>query len=139
VAEAAVKEKTAEVQESRMRDRASRPPGVQNPSGRREPCPPPPLPTPPVTSSVGQPKPTNKNKESAAREVLEQQAKAAPERTQRIPDPPPLATETKAGAVTVKGVHRGATTDDSCPYSLEGAVDGLLKVAGAVAGRSPKR
>jgi hypothetical protein len=139
VEEAAVKEKAEEVQESRIRDRASPPPGVQNPSGRREPCRPPPLPTPPVTNSIGQPKPTNKSKESAAGEVPEQQAKAAPERTQRIPDPLPLATETKAGTVTVKGVHGGATTDDSCPYSLAGAVDGLLEVAGAVAGRSPKR
>jgi hypothetical protein len=33
----------------------------------------------------------------------------------------------------------GATTDNSCPYSLEGAMDGLLEVAGAVAGHSPKR
>jgi hypothetical protein len=98
---------------------------------------------PPITCSIAQPKSTSKsnvrNIESAVGEVPEQEAKAGPKRNERIPDPPPCATQMKAGALIVKGRLGGATTKDSSPYSLDGAVDGLLEVGGAMAGRSPKR
>ena len=47
--------------------------------------------------------------------------------------------KTKPGAPIVKGVKGGASTNNSCPYSLGGAVDGLLEVAAAVIAHSPPR
>ena len=141
-------EKLTEVEDSRIRDRTSPPHAVQNLNGRREACPPPPLPTPPGSSSIVHPKSTNRSKESVAGAVPRQQPKVATVKIDRNPDATPLTTETKAaaaivktkaGAATVKGVKGGASTNDSFPYSIQGAMDGLLEVAGAVPGHSPQR
>jgi hypothetical protein len=49
------------------------------------------------------------------------------------------AREVKAGATTSKAKNVGAATEDSNPYDLDGAIDGLLEVGGTVAQRSPKK
>ena len=74
-----------------------------------------------------------------AGEVPQQQAKVATVKSHRNPDPAPLAMETNAEAMTMNDVKGGATIKDSSPYSLEGAMDGLLEVAGAMPTHSPQR
>jgi hypothetical protein len=49
------------------------------------------------------------------------------------------AREVKAGAGTSKAKNVGTTTDDSNPYELDGAIDGLLEVGGTVAQPSLKK
>jgi hypothetical protein len=47
--------------------------------------------------------------------------------------------EVKAGAATTTANNVDAATDDSNPYSIEGAIDGLLEVGGIGAQQSPKK
>jgi hypothetical protein len=63
-------------------------------------------------------------------------AKAAPE---KIGDPKPVEREVKGGSGPSKAKTMGITTDDSNPYSLEGAIDGLLEVGGSGGQRSPSK
>jgi hypothetical protein len=63
-------------------------------------------------------------------------AKAAPEKTG---DPKPVEREVKGGSGPSKAKTMGAATDDSNPYSLEGAIDGLLEVGGSGGHWSPSK
>jgi hypothetical protein len=47
--------------------------------------------------------------------------------------------EVKAGAATTTANNVDAATDDSNPYSIEGAIDGLLEVGRIGAQQSPKK
>jgi hypothetical protein len=62
--------------------------------------------------------------------------KAAPE---NIGDPKPVEREVKGGSGPSKAKTMGIATDDSNPYSLEGAIDGLLEVGGSGGHRSPSK
>jgi hypothetical protein len=63
-------------------------------------------------------------------------AKATPEKTG---DLKPVDREVKGGSGPSKAKTMGTTTDDSNPYSLEGAIDGLLEVGGSGGHRSPAK
>jgi hypothetical protein len=63
-------------------------------------------------------------------------AKAAPEKTR---DPKPMEREVKGGSGPSKAKTMGTATDDSNPYSLEGAIDRLLEVGGSGGHRSPSK
>jgi hypothetical protein len=54
-------------------------------------------------------------------------------------DKMPGAREVKARLATAKAKNVGAATDDSNPYNLDSAIDGLLEVGGIVARPSPKK
>jgi hypothetical protein len=63
-------------------------------------------------------------------------AKAAPE---KIGDRKPVEREVKGGSGPLKAKTMETATDDSNPYSLEGAIDGLLEVGGSGDHWSPSK
>jgi hypothetical protein len=73
-------------------------------------------------------------RESRATELLPQRPKFASE---KYADP--VEVELKGGLATLKDAKVGAATDDSNPYSIEGAINGLLEVGGIEAPQSPKK
>jgi hypothetical protein len=56
-----------------------------------------------------------------------------------MPSKPQLKPPTTTGAVPSKAKTMGTAPDDSNPYSLEGAIDGLLEVGGSGDQRSPSK
>jgi hypothetical protein len=69
----------------------------------------------------------------------EKNAKKMPRAGELKPDTMQGAREVMAGAATSKAKNVGAATEDSNPYDLDDAIDGLLEVGGTVAQRSPKK
>jgi hypothetical protein len=61
-------------------------------------------------------------------------AKVAPEKTR---NPKPVEREVKGGSGPSKAKTMGIATNDSNPYFLKGAIDGLLGVGGSGGHRSP--
>jgi hypothetical protein len=51
---------------------------------------------------------------------------------EKTPNLKPIDKEVKGRSSTTKAKTIGAATDDSNPYSLDGAIEGLLEVGGSV-------
>jgi hypothetical protein len=125
-------------------------PAVQKPNVSLGPLIPAPSVVPNIPHSV-HPKPPSRSV-AAAREPqppslspprttcdAEKNAKKMPRAGELKADKMPGAREVKAGVGTAKAKNVGTTTDDSNPYDLNSAIDGLLEVGETVAQRSPKK
>jgi hypothetical protein len=140
VTEAVVIDKIQEEQETTVMDHASPAGAAPNPSGSQELCPT--LPHPPLLGissggilSLPSNTTTMLDLQSGATEVSQQWEKTG---LGRIAYSKPSTTQTKARAAKVKAAKGGASKEESNPYSIEGAMDGLLEVGGEVVAQSPK-
>jgi hypothetical protein len=94
---------------------------------------PPPMLVPSMPSKPQQKQSTKAAAVTKQSSLSPQRPKPAPEKTA---DPKPTDKEVKGGSGTSKAKTVGAATDDSNPYSLDEAIDGLLKVGGSGGQRS---
>jgi hypothetical protein len=75
-------------------------------------------------------------KQYGSAQLLLRGPKPVPEKTT---NPKPIDKEVRGGSSTLKAKTVGATTDDSNPYSLDGAIDGFLEVGGSGDQCSPQK
>jgi hypothetical protein len=75
-------------------------------------------------------------KQSGPAQLSPRRLKPALEKTL---DLKPTDKEVKGGSGTSKAKTMGAATNDSNPYPLDGAIDGLLEVGGSGGQRSPQK